>query len=801
MKRHLLTITFSFLFIAVLSSQRSYPVSKISFDPDSSALDGLWPNIPIADSFLTAEPIFKKIPEHATRVQMGYTAKGLWINAFCYSKKVRNDGTFRDIVADADYFSIGLDTWNDDQNAFVFGVTAAGQVFDQRINGDETIVTYNTPWKAKTRITAEGWQAIMFIPFTALRFPKGEQDWGVQFTRFDRSSGELSTWNPQNPMIQDVVWQYGQMEGLEGIGGREKANLIVYGNTSRGRYKSEEFGKVPYQSRSSYIFGGVDGQVGLNTATTLNFTVLPENGFENGFSSYSGYNLASYFPNNLPSMNSFRPLRNDEMALFNRNGQPYYELNGFNDNNIYYVSFPVRSTVSQIKNKWGGAVLNVFKISTQTKNNWRIGIRNTSYVPADYTVILSDSIGALEQRIRPRMLPTSHTITAQKIFKRNNYIHLSTTHFLPGRKVGSNTISIAGQWRDKSNNFEIKGFIYNQNVYRHDDTSYFSNIEHLLSIGKVNGKWKYGAEYAARKEDKSNELWRQLLDIKSIGFIQFYTNYTFFPKNRYFIRHTIGARAFQQRSFRFINPMVYRVNWNGTDKNYRSYRVELASNFKPGTSSLNLGYITISKATKPYIVTDAQFSTDQRKRCVMTTQVNAAWSVGSELWDLSLLQQMRYVMNKYWSINLSGLVYYDNSRNTVVQTINGVLYFATQKPLQYQFTQKQVFALSKKWLFTGGLIITPKAQYLADNNYIVNPNGTITPTPLDYFPVVNASSFNIFLGIDYSLPNGSLFRLAYQNNTGKTIRPNPDFFKRQENNNMLNLQFIWNIHPSERQRG
>ncbi|MEY3241623.1 MAG: hypothetical protein RIR11_3062, partial [Bacteroidota bacterium] len=81
MKRHLLTITFSFLFIAVLSSQRSYPVSKISFDPDSSALDGLWPNIPIADSFLTAEPIFKKIPEHATRVQMGYTAKGLWINA------------------------------------------------------------------------------------------------------------------------------------------------------------------------------------------------------------------------------------------------------------------------------------------------------------------------------------------------------------------------------------------------------------------------------------------------------------------------------------------------------------------------------------------------------------------------------------------------------------------------------------------------------------------------------------------------------------------------------------------------
>lgn len=789
MKRQLLTITFSFLFIAALSSQRSYPISKISFDPDSSALDGLWPNIPIADSFLTAEPIFKKIPEHATRVQMGYTAKGLWINAFCYSKKVRNDGTFRDIVADADYFSIGLDTWNDDQNAFVFGVTAAGQVFDQRINGDETIVAYNTPWKAKTRITAEGWQAIMFIPFTALRFPKGEQDWGVQFTRFDRSSGELSTWNPQNPMIEDVVWQYGQAQGLEGIGGREKANLTIYGRTSRDRYRSEEFGQVPYQSGTSYIFGGIDGQVGLNTATTLNFTVLPENGFENGI---------SYRNDVFLGVDIFRPLQNDEYSLFNRNSTTTNELYGFSTDR-YIQSNPRSSSVSQIKNKRAGEVLNVFKISTQTKNNWRIGIRNTSYIPADYTVTISDSLGTSEQRIRPSILPTSHTITAQKIFKRNNYIYLSTTNFLPGRKVGENGISIAGQWRDKSNNFEIKGFVNNQNVFLHRDTSYFSNIYKFLSIGKVNGKWKYGAYYTAYKGAKTNELWKQPLDKKTIEFIDFYTNYTFFPKDRYFIRHNISADAFQDKSTE--NPMFYRINWNATDKHYKFYQVDFASNFKPRTSYFNLGNTLLSRAIKPYISTSAQFSTDQRKRYLMTTQVNAAWSVGSELWDLYLRQQMKYVMNKYWSINLSCSIHYDNDQITPVETIDGVFYFATQKPLQFQFSQKQVFALSKKWLVTSGLIITPKTLWLEDKNYIINSNATLTPTPLDYFPRANSISFNISLSIDYFLTNGSLFRLAYQNNSHETIIPNPDFFKRQENDNILNLQFIWNIHPSERQRG
>jgi hypothetical protein len=403
-----------------------------------------------------------------------------------------------------------------------------------------------------------------------------------------------------------------------------------------------------------------------------------------------------------------------------------------------------------------------------------------------------------EQRIRPSILPTSHTITAQKIFRRNNYIYLSTTNFLPGRKVGEIGISIAGQWRDKSNNFEIKGFFNNRNLYRYQDTSYFSNIDHFLSIGKVNGKWKFGADYTAQKGDKTSKLWKQPLDKKSIGFINFYTNYTFFPKNRYFIRHTIGANAFQDISYE--RPMVYIINWNGTDKHYKSYRVELTSNLKPSTSSLGLGHIILSKAIKPYIYTNAQFSTDQRKRCVMTTQVNALGSIGSEFWDVSLLQQMRYVMNKYWSINLSASIYYDNDRNTPVQTINGVFYFASQKPVQLQFRQQQVFALSKKWLVTGGLIITPKAQTLADKNYSINSNGTITPTPFDFFPVVNSTSFSVFLGIDYSLPNGSLFRLAYQNNTGKTIIPSPDSFKRQDNNNMLNLQFIWNIHPSERQR-
>ena len=672
MKRTLLTITFSFLFIAGLSSQRTYPISKISFNPDSIALDGLWPNMPIADSFLTAEPVFKKIPEHATRVQMGYTSKGLWINALCYSPKVRNDGTYRDIVADADYFSIGLDTWNDDQNAFVFGVTAAGQVFDQRINGDETIVAYNTPWKAQTRITAEGWQVVMFIPFTAVRFPKGEQDWGVQFTRFDRSSGELSTWNPQNPMIKDLVWQYGQIVGLEGIGGREKANLIIYGNTSSERSKIEESGRDNNISRYRYIFGGVDGQVGLNTATTLNFTVLPENGFKNETSYYTDYDPVSDFPNDLPTMNNFRPLRNDEYTLFNRNKVPTGELYGF-PTAFYYQSNPRSSFVTQINNKRAGEVLNVFKISTQTKNNWRIGVRNTSYVPADYTVTIFDSVGTREQRIRPSILPTSHTITAQKIFKRNNYIYLSTTNLLPGRKVGENGISIAGQWRDKSNNFEIKGFLNNRNSYLHQDTSYFSNINNFLSIGKVNGKWKFGADYTAFKADKTTELWKQLLDKKHIYLIQFYTNYTFFPKNRYFIRHNIGARTFQEISYN--RPRVYRINWNATDKHYKSYRVELASNLKPSTSSLYLGYIILSKAIKPYIYSEALFSTDQRKRCVMTTQVNAFGSIGSEYWDASLLQQMRYVMNKYWSINLSASIYYDNNQNTEIKTINGVFYF------------------------------------------------------------------------------------------------------------------------------
>ena len=71
-----------------------------------------------------------------------------------------------------DWFSISFDTYYDFQNTFTFGVTAAGVQFDEKANTDN----FDAIWESAVKITQDGWNVEMKIPYSAIRFPnKNEQ--------------------------------------------------------------------------------------------------------------------------------------------------------------------------------------------------------------------------------------------------------------------------------------------------------------------------------------------------------------------------------------------------------------------------------------------------------------------------------------------------------------------------------------------------------------------------------------------------------------------------------------------------
>ncbi|MEI6411953.1 MAG: carbohydrate binding family 9 domain-containing protein, partial [Bacteroidota bacterium] len=197
------------LVCAHLSAQKTFQIPKLEQIPtlDGIANDDCWQKAGIADGFTTSTPVFGQAPAHSVSVRMFYADDALYIAATCGTDKLRDDGSARDAFA-GDWFSVSLDTWNDDQHAFLFAITAGGAQIERQIAGADTETNWDAVWQSAVTRRADGWSVEMRIPFTALRFPKGNvQNWGLQFTCYDINKGELCTWNPQNPLIGDNALQ------------------------------------------------------------------------------------------------------------------------------------------------------------------------------------------------------------------------------------------------------------------------------------------------------------------------------------------------------------------------------------------------------------------------------------------------------------------------------------------------------------------------------------------------------------------------------------------------------------------
>ena len=123
----------------------------------------------------------------------------------------RRDSSLRD----SDSFQLILDTFLDQQNAFVFGTSPAGQEYDgQVVNegvggsglggggasrgaGGGFNLNWDGVWEVRTQISEMGWSAELAIPFRTIRYPgRQSQTWGVNFQRNIRRRHETAYWAP-----------------------------------------------------------------------------------------------------------------------------------------------------------------------------------------------------------------------------------------------------------------------------------------------------------------------------------------------------------------------------------------------------------------------------------------------------------------------------------------------------------------------------------------------------------------------------------------------------------------------------
>jgi hypothetical protein len=136
-------------------------------------------------------PVFQGTPTQRTQLKIAYDDDSFYAAGWFYdtdASRIAINSLYRDRWAGDDAFAMYIDTFNDNQNAKWFGLTAGGTRFDILLSDDGNVSNngWDTFWSARTTVTDSGWFAEVRIPFSSLGFKvdaAGKATMGITLTR------------------------------------------------------------------------------------------------------------------------------------------------------------------------------------------------------------------------------------------------------------------------------------------------------------------------------------------------------------------------------------------------------------------------------------------------------------------------------------------------------------------------------------------------------------------------------------------------------------------------------------------
>ena len=178
------------------SSAVNVPRLEASIQVDGVLNELVWENAVVLNGFWQYMPVDGRRSTDSTEVLVWYspTAIHFGIRAYALSETVRSTLADRDKIEGDDYLLILLDTFNDQRQAFVFGVNPLGVQADgilrdasRRANmmgggaRGAYIIDLNPDfvYRSQGRLTRYGYEVEIQVPFKSLRYQAmPSQDWG-----------------------------------------------------------------------------------------------------------------------------------------------------------------------------------------------------------------------------------------------------------------------------------------------------------------------------------------------------------------------------------------------------------------------------------------------------------------------------------------------------------------------------------------------------------------------------------------------------------------------------------------------
>ncbi|NDB35554.1 MAG: hypothetical protein EB023_09500 [Flavobacteriia bacterium] len=480
---------FPFVFAAQQRLKATRINEKISVDAFSK--ENAWKTTSATrESFTTTRPLPGLTSSHPTEVKVLYDDIAIYFFVQCYDHPDSVSKVFSvrdDYNANADIFSIFIDTYNDQQNGFYFGITSSGVQLDGKILANDVNNQLNLVWLSKTQRNDLGWAAELKIPYSALRFAKKEvQDWNINFSRQIARLREESCWVPVKPDFENYLVQSGKLEGINNISPPLRLSLIPY----ISGYLNQE--NTTSYSRS--IFGGMDVKYGINEAFTLDVTLVPDFGqviFDNQVLNTTPFEQ---------QFNENRQFFTEGMELFNKSGIFYSRRIGVQaPREVLSTNLMDNEVIYGVQGL--PQLYNASKFSGRTKNGLGIGIFNAISAPTYGTAFNTITNNTREFLAAP--LTNYNTFVFDQNLKKNSSVTLTNTNvWREGKFYDANVTAINSNFNFKENLYFINAKATLSQQF--NAGSIAPGYNYGISTGKQRGNLIYTLNYFEEDDHYDN---------------------------------------------------------------------------------------------------------------------------------------------------------------------------------------------------------------------------------------------------------------------------------------------------------
>jgi hypothetical protein len=218
-----------------------------------------------------------------TIVRLGYTTEALFISFHALEHDpaaIRAHLRDRDAAFNDDWVGVFLDTFDDNRRGYELLVNPLGVqsdlIRDEANRDNQEDESWDGLWYSAGRLTGEGYDVEMRIPFSTLRFP-GSQDqrWGISlFRNYPRDLRHQLTSHRVPRESNCFQCEWGSYEGMAGV--QLGRNLEIVPTLTMSRQQLRDAAGEPWRNDDSAVEPGLDLAWSPAPSMTLNATLNPD---------------------------------------------------------------------------------------------------------------------------------------------------------------------------------------------------------------------------------------------------------------------------------------------------------------------------------------------------------------------------------------------------------------------------------------------------------------------------------------------------------------------------------------------